>query len=424
MDNVNKTSTNNVDITVIGLGYIGLPTAAFLANADFSVKGVDTNHTVVKSINEGAAPFSEPDFRPILEAAAVNGFTADTVPHPSDTYIIAVPTPFTSDHELDFSFISNAVESISKLLRPGNLVILESTSPPGTTARVETLVHRLRPDLLESPNPVLFAHCPERVLPGKIVEEMTCNARIVGGLSAEATAAASAIYSRLSKGVVLETDAKTAELVKLTENAFRDVNIAFANELSLIANNLGVDIWELIDLANQHPRVDILEPGPGVGGHCIAIDPWFIVSSDPHNAKLIRSARAVNDRQPQLVANQIRKSLESTKGEALAVLGLSFKANVGDLRESPSVKIVEQLARSLPHVRIFVSEPNISVLPAELIELSNVKLCSYDEAIDYSDHVALLVEHAQFREIEEASLQGKTVFDTKGFWRKKYREES
>lgn len=409
-------------VAVIGLGYIGLPTAAILAGSHMKVVGVDVSTATVEAVNRGEVPFVEPDLATHVAGAVSQGFLSaqTTTPH-ADAYIVAVPTPFRADKSADLSYIESAANAIAPTLVGGELVILESTSPPHTTEHMAQVILEARPDLsLDGSNGrpvVMFAHCPERVLPGRVMVELVTNDRIVGGLNDGAAAAATALYRVFCQGEILETDATTAELSKLVENSYRDVNIAFANELSVISNNLGVDVWELIRLANHHPRVNILQPGPGVGGHCIAVDPWFIVAADRENARLIRTAREVNDSKPAHVIDQILAGLEGKQQRVVAALGLAFKPNIDDVRESPAVDIVQSLAMQRPDVTVMVAAPHSKEMPAKLAGMDNVVWSCAEEAIDASSVVALLVDHDKFREIDTQTLAGKHVVDTRGFWR-------
>ncbi len=409
-------------VAVIGLGYIGLPTAAILATTGLSVIGVDVNKATVDAVNDGLVPFIEPDLGIHVSGAVSQGLLVAQTQTPSaDAYIVAVPTPFTEDKSADLRYITEAAIGIAPMLKGGELIILESTSPPGTTQRMADFILELRPDLsLDGSGdrlPVLFAHCPERVLPGRIMIELVTNDRIVGGLTPEAADAAAALYGRFCQATIHQTDAATAEMAKLVENAYRDVNIAFANELSVISGNLGIDVWRLIELANHHPRVNILQPGPGVGGHCIAVDPWFIVGADPENSRLIRTAREVNDGKPAYVVEKIIKAAKTSGAQNIATLGLSFKANIDDVRESPAVHVVQMLANACPDVNILVAAPFLSSLPRELLAAGNISLVETEAAIERSAVVALLVDHDCFREIPTEKLDGKHVIDTRGFWR-------
>lgn len=408
-------------VAVIGLGYIGLPTAAVLAQAGVTVVGVDINEANVDLINAGHVPFIEAGLESVIAGVVAKGILhAQTDTPAADAYIVAVPSPLTGGHEADLSYIEAAARSIAPRLSGGELVVLESTSPPGTTERLAQEVLTSRPDLTgESghPNSVYFSHAPERVLPGRIMVEMLENDRIIGGLTPEAARRTRDLYSMFCTGELLLTDSRTAEMAKLTENAFRDVNIAFANELSVICDTLGIDVWELIDLANHHPRVNILQPGPGVGGHCIAVDPWFIISADRENSRLISTARQVNDAKPQFVLNKVRSRADRFKNPVVATLGITFKANIDDLRESPSKNIAEQLANDLPDGQVLVVEPNIEQLPSDFNSLTNVQLTTCEEALERADIVLLLVDHEQFKHIDPEILREKIVIDTKGLWR-------
>ncbi|MDS2172432.1 UDP-N-acetyl-D-mannosamine dehydrogenase [Nesterenkonia sp. CL21] len=404
-------------VGVIGLGYIGLPTAAILADSGVRVVGMDVSPINVDAVNNGEVPFVEPGLREVVERAVAAGkLSASTETPVADAYIVAVPTPFTDSHSADLSYIEAAADGIAPKLTGGELVILESTSPPGATEHMAERILKSRPDL--AAGDLLVAHCPERVLPGRIMVEMATNDRIVGGLTQAAAEAAKTLYQNFCTGEVLLTDAKTAEMAKLTENSFRDVNIAFANELSVICDQLGVDVWELIDLANHHPRVNILQPGPGVGGHCIAVDPWFIVDAAPDASRLIRTARETNDAKPEWVLGRIEQALEHHGREAtVALMGLAFKANIDDLRESPSLSIAQRLAERAPEARILAVEPHIDQLPAQLAGSGNVTLAGIDEALQTAQILVLLVDHDQFKAIDTARLAGHTVIDSRGIWR-------
>lgn len=408
-------------VSVVGLGYIGLPTAAFIASKGIPVVGIDVNQDAVDSINAGTVPFFEPGFGELLARVVEDGtLSAQTEQIDADAYIVCVPTPFREDHSVDIKYIRAASEALAPYLKPGALVVLESTSPPGTTEDMAKHLIELRPDLSlddGDENAIFVAHCPERVLPGKIMEEMENNDRVIGGLTPKGAQLARDLYATFCTADLLLTNATTAEMAKLTENSFRDVNIAFANELSLICDRLGIDVWELIELANHHPRVNILQPGPGVGGHCIAVDPWFIVSAAPDEAKLIQTARNVNDGKPQWVIDQVLKALEGKENPVVAALGIAFKNDIDDLRESPSLEIVKRLGVDNPQLDIRVVEPNVEALPPVLSNLSNLTKQDSEEAIAAADVVLLLVNHRQFVEFDQSLLEGKTVIDTKGIWR-------
>jgi UDP-N-acetyl-D-mannosaminuronic acid dehydrogenase len=410
-------------VAVIGLGYIGLPTAAALATRGVDVVGVDVNPDAVKAIGRGEAPFVEPDLAAAVGGAVAMGhLTASTETPEANGYIVAVPTPFLQDHSVDLSYVRSAVESIAPRLRGGEVLILESTSPPGTSLMVSEWIAELRPDLRlphtgEGVPDVFIAHCPERVLPGRIMIEIITNDRVIGGITPRCAEKAASLYRVFAQGAMLLSDAASAEMAKLVENAYRDVNIGFANELSLICEHLKLDVWEVIRLANHHPRVNILTPGPGVGGHCIAVDPWFIVASAPDLARLIRVAREVNDGKPAHVARQVIEKAGRFNNPTIACLGLAFKANVDDLRQSPAVEIVERIAEGLPDVDVLVAEPYVDSLPLPLRDRANVRLARTVDALESADIVALLVDHDQFRTLNRSLLAGKVIYDTRGVWR-------
>jgi UDP-N-acetyl-D-mannosaminuronic acid dehydrogenase len=410
-------------VGVIGLGYIGLPTAAIMASNDITVVGVDVSQETVDAVNRGDVPFVEPDLGAYVSRAVSHGkLRATTTPEPADAFIIAVPTPFKGDHEPDLSYIESAARAIAPVLRGGELIILESTSPPGATQQMADWILGARPDLSidgsDGRPAIHVAHCPERVLPGRVMIELVANDRIVGGLTREAAERAKRLYEVFCRGAILLTDAVTAEMAKLVENSFRDVNIAFANELSLIADGLDIDVWELIELANHHPRVNILQPGPGVGGHCIAVDPWFIVDAVPDKARLIRTAREVNDDKPAWVLSKVREAVAGRTTTTIAALGLAFKPDIDDLRESPARRIVGDLADEFPEATIAVVEPHIHELPKELANRRNVELVSLADAALKSDVLVLLVDHTAFKlaDVEELGLSEKAVVDTRGVW--------
>ena len=392
-------------VCVVGLGYIGLPTASLLGTKGFRVHGVDASQHVVDTINQGKIHIVEPDLDILVKSAVQAGnLTASLEPVEADIFILAVPTPFKGDHEPDLSYVEMATRQIAPYVRPGNLVILESTSPVGAT---DGIVARILSELGHDTEKVVFvAHCPERVLPGRILVELVQNDRIVGGINEASTEMAVEFYHSFVSGEVLSTDSRTAELAKLTENSFRDVNIAFANELSLICDQEGINVWELIKLANRHPRVNILQPGPGVGGHCIAVDPWFIVSRAPQLARLIRTAREVNDYKPSWVIDKVKRSADKFKHPVIGCLGLAFKANVDDLRESPAVEIVRELMQDKVG-EILVAEPNLKTH-------KEFDLRPWEEVISAADILVLLVDHKEFRRIKAADLKEKILIDTRG----------
>ena len=407
-------------ITVVGLGYIGLPTSAVFADNGIEVLGVDINPAAVESINRGQPHIVEPELDVLLRKVVQAGhLRASLTPEPADALILAVPTPFTEGHAPDTSCIAAAAQAIAPHLSRGNLVILESTSPIGTTEALSGWLAAARPDLsfphqAGELSDIRIAHCPERVLPGRILREVVENDRIVGGLTRKCAQAATALYRVFVKGQMHLTNARTAEMAKLTENAFRDVNIAFANELSLICERLRINVWELIRLANMHPRVNILRPGPGVGGHCIAVDPWFIVAADPERARLIRNAREVNDAKPHFVVEKVAAHAAGLKAPVIACLGLSYKADVDDLRESPAVGIVAELARRRVG-ELLVVEPHVNALPKPLAELG-LALWDFDRATERANILLLLVDHASFLHVDHDVVKDKIVVDTRGVW--------
>lgn len=392
-------------ICVIGLGYIGLPTASLLGTKGFQVHGVDVAQSVVETINQGRIHIVEPDLDILVKSAVGSGnLRAGLEPEAADVFILAVPTPFKEDHQPDLSYIEEATRRIAPHVRPGNLVILESTSPVGTTDNVVAKI--LADEGHKIGDEVFVAHCPERVLPGRILTELIENDRIVGGIDEKSTAKAVEFYNSFVRGEVLATNARTAEMAKLTENAFRDVNIAFANELSLICDEQEINVWELIQLANRHPRVNILQPGPGVGGHCIAVDPWFIVAASPNHAKIIRAARTVNDSKPDWVVEKVRASAKKFKHPVIGCLGLAFKADVDDLRESPALGIVRKIQQEQLG-ELIVAEPNIS-------SHREFELLPYQDVIKRADILLLLVDHKEFLSLKASDLKETVLIDTRG----------
>ncbi len=379
-------------ICVIGLGYIGLPSSALLASRGYQVHGVDVSPKVVEIINAGKIHIVEPDLDTFVQAAVQSGrLQAALAPAEADIFIIAVPTPFHEGHVPDVDYVVAAARSLATFVRPGNIVILESTSPVGTTELVRDTLIAAGAKVDE----VLFAHCPERVLPGRIMIELVQNDRIVGGLTPEATRRTAEFYRNFVSGQVLETDARTAEMAKLTENSYRDTNIAFANELSILCDKNGIDVWELIALANRHPRVKILQPGCGVGGHCIAVDPWFIVHQGGADAKLIRSAREVNDRKAEWVVEKVKSTAAEWKqahgrDPIVACMGLAFKPDIDDLRESPALQIAKAL--NAAGVQMVCVEPNID---ADHPKLANLPLVTLAEL--KADIAVFLVAHTPFK---------------------------
>ncbi|GAB5410230.1 MAG: UDP-N-acetyl-D-mannosamine dehydrogenase [Balneolaceae bacterium] len=380
-------------VTVIGLGYIGLPTAALLAKNQILVYGVDINKSVVDTVNRGQIHIKEPDLKEIVKEVVSNGFLkASLVPTASDVYLIVVPTPFKGKNEPDISFVEAAVKSILHLLKESDLVIIESTSPIGTTEKISEQIFSARPELKESLN---ISYCPERVLPGNIMYELVHNDRVVGGINEVSTIASIEFYKRFVKGELHKTNARTAEMCKLVENSSRDVQIAFANELSLICDKADINVWELINLANKHPRVNILQPGSGVGGHCIAVDPYFIVSEFPLESQLIGKAREINNYKAFWVSEKIKNTMlefeiKNGRKPKLALLGLAFKPNVDDLRESPAKYIVQKVLQNTNNEEIYIVEPNIKAHKV-------FKLTDVQKAIKQAEIVAYLVNHKEFR---------------------------
>ncbi len=413
---------NDIRVCVLGLGYIGLPTAALIASRGATVIGVDIDENVVATIADGRIHIAEADLDGLVQKVVFSKkLLARGEPQPADVFMIAVPTPLSGDKKPVIDHVLAAAESIAPHLAKGNLVILESTSPVGTTEQICELLADLRHDLTfpgyEEKNKepdISIAYCPERVLPGRILIELVQNDRCVGGLTPGCSVKARRFYELFVRGKCIETGARTAEMVKLTENAFRDTNIAFANELSLICDHVGIDAWEVIQLANRHPRVDILKPGPGVGGHCIAVDPWFIVDAAPHQARLIRTSREVNDGKADYVFSRVRELLDSYPERKVTCLGITFKANVDDLRESPALEIVKRLAES-SGPRIQVVEPFIDALP-DAITKHGARKIELEEALAQSGILVLLVDHDAFRRVSAARRNGAIVYDTRGIW--------
>lgn len=396
-------------ISMIGLGYIGLPTATLFASRKKNVIGVDVSQHAVDTINQGKVHIIEPELDMLVHAAVTGGYLrATTKPEPAEVFLIAVPTPFTDGHKPDLSYIEAAANSIAPVLVKGNLVILESTSPVGTTEKLAEWLAAARPDLTfpqqkQETADIQIAYCPERVLPGRVVHELVANDRVIGGMTRTATFMAATLYKTFVQGELVETNARTAEMCKLTENSFRDVNIAFANELSMICDKLDINVWDLISLANRHPRVNILQPGAGVGGHCIAVDPWFIVDKTPNDARIIRMAREVNDLKPEWILNKVKAAivdvLAHTTGRTMsdikvACLGLAFKPNIDDLRESPAVEVAKHISEL--GCQVLAIEPNIEAL-TEIDDIpSQVSLASLDDALKQADVVCVLVKHQPF----------------------------
>ena len=408
-------------ICVVGLGYIGLPTAAMLASRGHDVLGFDVSERVVSAINAGQAHFQEPDLQMLLTAAVeTRKLRASTHPEGADYFIIAVPTPVRPGGAPDMSYVDKAALAIAPVLTSGSTVILESTSPVGSTEALAATLARARPDLTfptykgdGAGADVAVCHCPERILPGQMVRELVSNDRIIGGLTDACSAKALQLYKSFVMGACYLSDARAAELSKLTENAFRDVNIAFANELAMICDRLGVDVWEVRELANRHPRVSILEPGAGVGGHCIAVDPWFIVNSAPDVAKLIRQAREVNDSKPHRVVADVRSAVSALTNPVVACYGVTYKADVDDVRESPALDVVQACA-GIDGCEVLVCEPNLSELPGSLAGHKNVRMVDLNEANARADVCVFLVGHASFKHVDPAVFDGKAVVDPIG----------
>lgn len=404
-------------LSVIGLGYIGLPTAATFASRGLKVIGVDVNQKAVDTINSGGIHIIEPDLDIVVQSVVQTGnLRATTTPEPADAFIVAVPTPFKDDKQPDLKYIEAAAKAIAPVLQKGNLVILESTSPVGATEQMAAWLAEARPDLTFPQQAgedadICVAHCPERVLPGKVLVELVNNDRVIGGMTPKCSQAAVTLYKLFVQGECVVTNARTAEMCKLTENSFRDVNIAFANELSIICDKLDINVWELIKLANRHPRVNILQPGPGVGGHCIAVDPWFIVASAPDEARLISTARQVNDHKPEWVIEKIKAAVKQLNKPTVTVacLGLAFKANIDDLRESPALDIANKLA-VCTGVNVVAVEPHVNAkdFKSEILELYQL-----DEALKVADIVVILVDHECFK-LRLAGLSLKCVIDFRG----------
>ena len=409
-------------VCVIGLGYIGLPTAAIIARAGCPVLGIDVSEKVVETINRGEIHIEEVDLDGLVQAVVQRGLLrASTEVSPADVFVIAVPTPFEKDgkHTPDTSYVMAAAEKVATVLKKGDTVILESTSPVGTTEAMRDAMAAARPDLsmpgLTDGQPdICIAYCPERVLPGRILEELTHNDRSIGGITPRCARKTLGFYKQFVKGECVTTDARSAEMTKLVENSFRDVNIAFANELSMIADRQGLDVWEVIRLANRHPRVNILTPGPGVGGHCIAVDPWFIVHGAPDDAKIIRQARETNDAKMHHVLSRARDLVEEDSDAKVACLGLAFKANIDDFRESPARYIAASLARDYG-ARVQVVEPYTAELPKEF-DGTGAQLVDIDTALEDSTVIIVLVDHDVFKVIPPEERKDKTVYDTRGIW--------
>lgn len=413
-------SDNKPDVCVVGLGYIGLPTAAVIARAGCRVLGLDVSQRVVDTINRGEIHIEEVDLDGLVQGVVARGLlSAATEVAPADVFVIAVPTPFDKNHAPDISYVLAAGRTIAPVLKAGDVVILELTSPVGTTEELRDMIAKMRPDLKipgltrETPD-ISIAYCPERVLPGRILEELTNNDRSIGGVTPRCARKALAFYKRFVRGECVTTDARSAEMTKLVENAYRDVNIAFANELSVVADKMGLDVWEVIRLANRHPRVNILSPGPGVGGHCIAVDPWFIVHGAPEHTPLIRTARGVNDGKMHHVIARAEELVAANPAANVACLGLAFKANIDDFRESPARFVASRLARKFGS-RVHIVEPYAAELPIEFTDTGAVQI-DIDDALESCDILIVLVDHDVFRVVPLAERADKLVYDTRGIW--------
>lgn len=413
-------SDSELKVVVLGLGYIGLPTAAVIARTGAQVLGIDVHQSVVDTVNSGKVHIEEIDLDGLVSGVVARGnLRASTQVEPADVFVIAVPTPFDDDHAPNIGYVLKAATNVAAVVKPGDVVILESTSPVGTTEQVAKLLSQLRPDLkvpghcAGTPD-IAVAYCPERVLPGRILVELVDNDRVIGGITPRCARKALQFYRRFVRGACVTAHSRAAEMTKLTENAFRDVNIAFANELSVISDNLGIDVWEVIRLANRHPRVNILSPGPGVGGHCIAVDPWFIVHSDPENARMIRTAREVNDAKVGYTIGRAEALIESMPGVPVACLGLAFKANIDDFRESPAMKVASHLAHRFGD-RVCIVEPYADALPPAF-DGSGATLIDVDAAIEDCPIFIVLVDHEIFKSIPLDERADKRVYDTRGIW--------
>lgn len=410
----------NPKVCVMGMGYIGLPTAAVIAKAGCQVHGVDVNEEVVKTIGEGRIHIEEVDLDGLVQGVVSRGLLkTSTKAAQADVFVIAVPTPFDEEKRPDITYVLDATRSIAPVIKSGDVIILESTSPVGTTEKMRDVLAEIRPDLVmpglsdKTPD-ISIAYCPERVLPGRILVELIDNDRSIGGITPRCARKALSFYKLFVRGQCITTDARSAEMTKLVENAYRDVNIAFANELSMVADKMDLNVWEIIRLANRHPRVNILQPGPGVGGHCIAVDPWFIVHGAPEETPLIRTARNVNDGKVGHVVNRAQQMIDAIPDARIACLGLAFKANIDDFRESPALKVAGELTAKYGN-RVSIVEPYASTLPENLAN-DGAQLADIDDAIDNCDIFIVLVDHDIFKAIPADERAGKTVYDTRGIW--------
>lgn len=396
----------------LGLGYIGLPTAIIAANNGIEIVGVDVNPKVVEMTNQGKMHIIEPGMEQLLQEVVNRGMLKAVLkPEVADAYFMVVPTPFKGNHQPDISYVEAATRTVIPYLKEGDLYVIESTSPIGTTEKMADLIYSRRPELKDK---IHIAYCPERVLPGNVIYELVNNDRVIGGLTPEAAEKASAFYSKFVKGKLHVTNARTAEMCKLTENSSRDVQIAFANELSLICDKADINVWELIELANKHPRVNILQPGCGVGGHCIAVDPYFITAAFPQEAKMIAQARETNNYKAQFCAEKVKNlmlqfELENGRQPKVAMMGLAFKPNIDDLRESPAKRITAEVMQSFSNADIMVVEPNIT-------EHKVFKLTNYKEAYEQADIVVFLTAHDEFKTLEWN--EDKKILDYCGIFKK------
>jgi UDP-N-acetyl-D-mannosaminuronic acid dehydrogenase len=408
-------------LAVVGLGYIGLPTAAMFASTGLDTTGIDVSRRVVDAVNAGKAHIEEGNLDELVEHCVRSGhLRAVTQPLAADAFIIAVPTPVGHDQARtpDVSYVEAAGRAIAPVLKPGDLIILESTSPVGTTGRLAELLAAARPDLRFPQDAgedadICLAYCPERIIPGQMLKELVENDRIIGGMTPRCAERAAALYKRFVRGACHVTTDRTAEMVKLTENSFRDVNIAFANELSMVCDDLDIDVWKVIEFANRHPRVSILRPGAGVGGHCIAVDPWFIVASAPERARIIRAAREVNDSKPLHVVDQARSALLAAPGAKVACLGLTYKPDVDDFRESPSLEIATMLSHEFPG-QVVCCDPFAGALPPEEASARRIVFAGVEEALRDAHVVVVLVPHGAF--LGYPRPEGKAIIDPVGFW--------
>ena len=414
------TAQKDKTVCVVGLGYIGLPTAAVVARTGARVLGVDVSTRAVEAVNQGRIHIEEIDLEGVVQSVVSRGtLRASSSVEPSDVFIITVPTPLAAGNRPDVSYVMDAARSIAPHLAVGNIVIVESTCPIGTTEEVRDLLGEMRPDLTmpsatRGRGDISVAYCPERVLPGRILTELVDNQRCIGGITPRCAREAMSFYRTFVRGQCTTTTARAAEMVKLVEKSFRDVNIAFANELSMVAAKMDVDVWEVINLANRHPRVNILQPGPGVGGHCIAVDPWFIVDSAPDEARIIRTAREVNDAKVDFVIDRAVQLIERHPDAAVACLGLAFKANIDDFRESPAVEVASRLAKKYGR-RISIVEPFASALPPQFAGTGS-ELIDLDTALGRCDILIGLVDHDLFKAVPVDERAHKLIYDTRGVW--------